>query len=55
MLSEFNEPSDPIQFGKHRNCYASYTNLRDFKSDCTTTTENGKALDVPILVTNTAQ
>ena len=42
MLSEFNELPDPIQFGNHRSCYASYTNLRDFKSDCATTTENEK-------------
>ena len=42
MLSEFNELSDPIQFGKHRNCFASYTNLKVFKSDCTTITENRK-------------
>ena len=43
MLSEFNELTDPIQFGMHRNCYESYTNLRDFKSNCTTTTENRKS------------
>ena len=43
MLSEFSEVPDPIQFGKYRNCYVSYTNLRDFKSDCTTTAENRKS------------
>ena len=43
MLSEFNELPDPIQFGKHRNYYASYTNLKDFKFDCTTTTETRKS------------
>ena len=43
MLSEFNELPDPIQFGKHRSCYASYTNFTDFEFDCTTTTENRKS------------
>ena len=43
MLSDFNELPDPIQFGKHRSCHASYTNLRDFKSVCTNTTENRKS------------
>ena len=43
MMSKFNGLPGPVQSGKHRNCYPSYTNLRDFKSDCTTTTENKKS------------
>ena len=43
MVSEFNDLPDPIPFGKHRSCYANYTDLTDFKSDCKTTTKNRKS------------
>ena len=29
MLSSFNELLDPLQFGKHKSCYNSYTNPRN--------------------------
>ena len=43
MLSELNDLPDSIQFRKHPSCYSSYTNLKDFKYDCKTTTKNRKS------------
>ena len=47
LLSEFANIPDPVLFGKHRNCYASYTNLRDVKTEIKDTQEKRPSIRRP--------